>query len=329
MKGLRKILIIITVGLVIIAGFVAFSLVEDTSFGHYLERVAHKEVSPTIMIILGDVMLDRGVEKRFLKDPVNYFSNLRSFLSGADVVVFNHEGVLPLVNRDTTNDSFQFSFRKDIVEAFADGLPMVAGLANNHSHNFGSQGFLETKTQLSEMGVDSFGSPFDDLGDVYEATLNDIPVAVYGYQDWNNRIAVLGALKAKSQIGTLDVVYVHWGEEYEQTPTEAQRVLAEEFIQAGADMVVGMHPHVVEPVEIIFGKPVFYSLGNTIFDQSFSPQTEHGLALTLQIIKGHVVITTTPVIVKDNRPEIGDLSLLNNPDLYPGFNENTKIETSF
>jgi poly-gamma-glutamate synthesis protein (capsule biosynthesis protein) len=329
MGGLRKILIIIAVGLFIFAGFVAFSLSEDTSFGHYLRSVTHKEALPTTMIVLGDVMLDRGVEKRFDKDPVNFFTDIRSFLSSADIVIFNHEGVLPFIDRDTTNDSFQFSFRKDIVEAFAKGLPMVAGLANNHSHNFGLEGFKETKTQLSEIGINSFGSPFGDLGDVFETTWSGVPIAIYGYQDWNNRVAVLDALKAKSQIGTLDIVYAHWGEEYEQAPTETQRALAEEFIHAGADLVIGSHPHVAQPVEFISGKPVFYSLGNTIFDQYFSTQTEHGLALTLKITPRHVVITPTPIIVKDNRPMVGDLSLLNNPNLYPGFNENTQIEASF
>jgi poly-gamma-glutamate synthesis protein (capsule biosynthesis protein) len=75
------------------------------------------------------------------------------------------------------------------------------------------------------------------------------------------------------------VVFPHWGIEYQITASARQQELAHEFVDAGADLVIGAHPHVVEPVELYRGKAIFYSLGNFVFDQGLSFWTEHGLAV--------------------------------------------------
>ncbi len=79
------------------------------------------------------------------------------------------------------------------------------------------------------------------------------------------------------------IVFPHWGNEYQKTPSALQRRLAHEWIDAGADMVIGAHPHIVQPLETYKEKPIFYSLGNYIFDQYFSYDTTHGIALGLHL----------------------------------------------
>lgn len=77
----------------------------------------------------------------------------------------------------------------------------------------------------------------------------------------------------------------HWGEEYSTKPNELQKKLAHSFIDAGADMVIGAHPHVVQTNEIYKGKHIYYSLGNYIFDQWFRPEVKKGLGVEVSFSK--------------------------------------------
>ena len=76
---------------------------------------------------------------------------------------------------------------------------------------------------------------------------------------------------------------MHWGEEYQLKSSPSQRQLARRMIAAGADIVVGHHPHVVQEIELIQGRPVFYSLGNFILDQQSRPETQEGLIVGLAV----------------------------------------------
>ena len=79
------------------------------------------------------------------------------------------------------------------------------------------------------------------------------------------------------------IVYAHWGNEYETTPTSQQTDLAHSFIDAGADFIIGSHPHVVQTKEEYKGKMIYYSLGNMVFDQYFSTETQKGLLIEADI----------------------------------------------
>ncbi len=78
------------------------------------------------------------------------------------------------------------------------------------------------------------------------------------------------------------VLVAHWGEEYQHEPTQVQRTAAHAFIDAGVDVVIGAHPHIVEPIEIYKNKAIFYSLGNFIFDQGWKPEVRRGLAVGIE-----------------------------------------------
>ncbi len=95
------------------------------------------------------------------------------------------------------------------------------------------------------------------------------------------------------------IVYVHWGIEYEQESSLAQKKLANRFVEAGADLIIGHHPHVVQEVDYIDGVLVFYSLGNYIFDQYFSDSVQNGLLLHIDLTKNKS-ISLIPVTSKVN-----------------------------
>jgi len=85
------------------------------------------------------------------------------------------------------------------------------------------------------------------------------------------------------------VVSIHWGEEYETSPSTLQRKIAYELIDAGADLVIGHHPHVIQEVEVYGNGLIAYSLGNFIFDQNFSEETSRGLILEVVFSDGDIL----------------------------------------
>ncbi|GAI55886.1 unnamed protein product [marine sediment metagenome] len=91
------------------------------------------------------------------------------------------------------------------------------------------------------------------------------------------------------------IVSLHWGEEYKLINSPAQQKLAHQLIEAGTDLIIGHHPHVVQNIEKYLGKLIFYSLGNFIFDQYFSPETQQGLAVGLEIYPDRLVCRLFPL----------------------------------
>lgn len=92
------------------------------------------------------------------------------------------------------------------------------------------------------------------------------------------RVDIKAARKAGADVV---IVFPHWGIEYRATPTDRQRSLGQAAIDAGADLVIGNHPHWAEGMEIYKGKPIWYALGNLVFDQTWSEPTMEGLTLEL------------------------------------------------
>src|SRR5205807_509239 len=93
------------------------------------------------------------------------------------------------------------------------------------------------------------------------------------------------------------VVFAHWGDEDSPTANGWETAAAHDFVDAGADLVVGAHPHVVQPHEVYKGRAIFYSLGNFIFDQGFSYGTTHALALEADFSQNQTVFTLMPLVI--------------------------------
>jgi len=115
---------------------------------------------------------------------------------------------------------------------------------------------------------------------------------VYGQVATSTLAEVIGYMKRTSDV---QIAYIHWGTEYEMTHTKAQAVLAEFLVSQGIDAIIGHHPHVVEDIQLVAGVPVFYSLGNFIFDQYFSTAVQEGLALRIEPGQSHSKFTLVPV----------------------------------
>jgi poly-gamma-glutamate synthesis protein (capsule biosynthesis protein) len=110
---------------------------------------------------------------------------------------------------------------------------------------------------------------------------------------------VLDEITQAKKSGSFVVVYPHWGEEYKLSVTKTQVDTAHKFIDVGADLIIGSHPHVIEPIEVYKNKAIFYSLGNFIFDQSNTGPTSEGLSVGIVIKENEVIYYLFPIKIRN------------------------------
>jgi len=236
----------------------------------------------------GDVMFDRYIRQK--ADAHGYDSILApisSLLRSHDIVIANLEGPITTfasVSQGTQpleQNNYIFTFSPEITGALTKENIHLVSLANNHVFNFGNRGLSQTKQYLSDAGIAYFGEPFSQTYHI-----EDIHGTRIGFVGFNEFFppAKDDILQTVSNLATSTnfiVVFTHWGYEYTPEPNTYQQAVAREFIDAGADFVVGGHPHVIQTHEVYNGKEIYYSLGNLVFDQYFSEDVRCGLFVTL------------------------------------------------
>lgn len=275
-----------------------------------------KEISFTFV---GDIMLDRNVENSVYKNGYGDFSFIFEnvdFLAKSDITFGNLEGPMSDKGRDMGN---LYSFRMNpLITLSLKGAGFdVLSVANNHSADWGEDAFIDTLNRLRLSGIVSVGGGIDkeEASNVKIIERNGAKVGFIAFSDvgpkWfeakDNKPGILLAKtelvkelvrKAKHQTDYV-VVSFHFGNEYETVASSRQEELARSAIDAGANIVVGHHPHVVQKIELYNGGLIAYSLGNFIFDQNFSEETMEGALLNV-IFKGQDIISIYKKKVKLN-----------------------------
>jgi len=246
------------------------------------------------VLFTGDMMLDRGVEYQIEKhgDWFYPFSKIKLLLSQADMAIGNLEG--PIVSQPPKfpDNSLQFAFSPNVVKSLSSANFQLLSLANNHTDNMGEEGWQETKDHLQQANIDSIGHPVKCDQD---ASIVKGPFVFLAF----NKTFPVNCSDAKIVQIVQDirqnypdkflVVIFHWGNEYSLNSSTAQQSLAHATVKAGADLIIGSHPHVVQEIEEYQGRLIFYSLGNFIFDQYFSQETQEGLVVELKLYPQKVV----------------------------------------
>jgi poly-gamma-glutamate synthesis protein (capsule biosynthesis protein) len=273
--------------------------------GAYMENPSAFPVSDTgsaKFILVGDVMLSRYIgtlmEKR--NDYDFPFRKIKSYLAGADLVFGNLESP---ISSGGKLGACLYPFRADPRAAF--GLNhagfKVVSVANNHAFDYGYDAFSDTLANLRAIGVAYAGGGRDfkeahqgayeevnGIRTIFLAYTDLLPKskaatdnqAGFAYLDLKQMAEDIKAAKAKSD---LVIVSFHWGQEYQTKHNDHQAQVAKAAIAAGASLIIGHHPHVVQEVSQEQGVTIAYSLGNFVFDQNFSPDTKTGLALEVTI----------------------------------------------
>jgi len=245
------------------------------------------------LLNFGDLMLDRNVKKQIDKNGADYvFKKLagenNEFFSGYDVVTANLEGSFANKRRPTSK-SIAFRFDPSLIETLKKYNFNLFNLANNHSLDMGKTGFKESQENLKKADIDFYGQQYKINDDnLLVKQVGDYKIGFIGLDDTINRVPVSSVKdlfkKAKDQGSELIIVNIHWGNEYKILSNTRQRELGHSLIDLGADVIVGHHPHVVEEMEIYKNRPIFYSLGNFVFDQYFSIPTQQELAVKLSFV---------------------------------------------
>lgn len=231
------------------------------------------------LIATGDVMLGRSVNTQTIRnhDFTWAFKNIGSLLSSADLTLINLESPLTQVCQ-STDTGMNFCGKAENVQGLVYSGVDIANIANNHIYNQGQGGAIETITLLKTNHIDPVG-----LENFSVKTIGNTTVAFAGYDATTTYSAnkIAQEISNLKQHHSLVVVSFHWGSEYQSEPNSTQISLAHLAIDSGADVVIGTHPHWIQSEEKYKDRPIFYSLGNLIFDQMWSSETKKGMIVRL------------------------------------------------
>jgi len=263
------------------------------------------------ILFTGDMMLDRGVKELINQNNIYYpFLNILQFLRGIDIVFGNLEGPITCNPPNDTYQALKFSFKKESAKTISSAGFNLLSLANNHTLDMKEKGFRETTKTLKENQIDFIGNPFYGQLNKEEVSFIFEDIIFYAF----NQILPFGKKDDKivnivkeSHFLNPDkflIISLHWGFEYQLNCSLAQEKLAHRIIEAGADLIIGHHPHVVQNIEKYKERLIFYSLGNFIFDQYFSRETQEGLAVGLEIYPGELVFNLFPLQIDLSKPSL-------------------------
>ena len=314
---LRDILLIVLVLLVIFA-------VWATVFNPSSSLINLEPKENVSVAVTGDVMFARNMEGVLSLDS-SPFAGVSDVISNADLLLINFE------NAATTSEN---ALKGDVpLKCSPEYVPLakannitVAALANNHAFDYGAEGMRDTVENLKSADIIPIGAG-DSEDEAHAAVVKDVngrKITILNYMDSENFAEysqdVMPAAKgsnagysaysledARKQIAEnndsdLIIAYMHYGNEYLEYANDDQIRISHELIDCGADVVVGSHPHVPQGFEMYKGKPIFYSLGNFIFDQS-NEETHVAYFLSINLTGDEGVCTVYPIYISGYLPQ--------------------------
>jgi len=271
-----------------------------SDLGSYISTTSVATSSPAkdSVVFVGDVLLGRNVERLSAQHGYDYpYRHLPRF-STSSYVWGNFEASVPEVHQPTPNFGFQFSVSTTSLPFLKEAGFTHLSLANNHSYDFGGGGYNNSRRILTEQGFSVWGdqseTPTTTLAQIQLGSTTVTVLSLYAV-DRRPNIDTITDLLSQATTTDFTVAYIHWGTEYKRKATVFQQQLAKDLVAAGVDLIIGHHPHVVQEVDVISGVPVFYSLGNFIFDQYFSAEVQEGLMLELRFTAEEKNVSLVPV----------------------------------
>ena len=305
--------------------------------------LGHDEVS---VAVTGDVMFGRKMPS-VLESGESPFRYVENVTKNADVLLVNFENPVTTSTYAVKGDvplkadpkyTYLLSGANDVV---------VASQANNHALDYGETGLNESIKNLKEAGIYVIGAGMNsaeatkpvviEKGDrkitilnymdadnfaEYRGVMDPATANSSGYSAYDSELAQRQIQEARENGSSIVIVYLHYGNEYSRSPNDNQIKISHELINDGADIVIGSHAHVTQGVEMYNGKPIFYNLGNFIFDQS-NPATHISYFLNLDLVEDNCTVTLYPTYISNYLPNFMDAesgkALING--LYPQCDE--------
>lgn len=287
----------------------------------------------TQIMSVGDMMLSRHVGTKIYeaKDNSLPFRKLGNLLSSADITFGNLESPFYDTSPRIT-EGMVFKAEPETIEGLKLAGFDIVSLANNHFGNQGRPGMSYTFDFLKDNNIlfCGAGNNYEEAHSYKIVERNDQKFSFLSYNEISPETykadeerAGLAWIKTEEEIAKMEkdvdearansdfvIVSFHWGTEYTPNPTDFQRQVAQRAVKAGADAIIAQHPHVVQAIEFIDGTPVFYSLGNFVFDQMWSEETREGYILN-SYVYGDVFVSfdIIPIKIYDyNQPRLTDFN---------------------
>jgi poly-gamma-glutamate capsule biosynthesis protein CapA/YwtB (metallophosphatase superfamily) len=263
----------------------------------------------TTMTIVGDIMLGRRVGAATPGDPGAALQPMSTSLAAADLTIGNLESTLSRAGRPTQGAD-SFAGDPAVLTALDQAGFDVLSLANNHTGDFGQRALVQTVRRLDASPIEPVGAG-RDIVDAWRPAIVEHSGVTFGFVAFNAigetpratpKTPGAAEIRMSPRTGPLsqadlartatlirrlkdqvDVVIVlpHWGDQYTHQPVPDQRRVGRSLVNAGADLVVGGHPHWVQGIQTHRGSMIVHSLGNFVFDMDFSIPTQEGV--TMQI----------------------------------------------
>ncbi|MGE8017467.1 CapA family protein [Peribacillus frigoritolerans] len=315
----------------IILPILLIALVITTWMGRAEEvkTVATKSDQPLTMTMVGDVMMGRYVEEVTEKHGYEYlFRHMKPYFANSDYVSGNYEHTAlkeEVSNYKGADTPIRLNSNTSGVEAVKDAGFSVVSLANNHMMDYEEQGLLDTIDEFKSADMHYVGvgsNTAEAKNSIDYADVNGVRVATLGFTDVygkdavskSNKAGILNsnpdllfemigkARDAKQGNADLVVVNMHWGQEYSTSTTDRQKDLAKAIIDAGADIIIGHHPHVLQSFDVYKDGIIFYSLGNFIFDQGWTRTKDSAMVQYHLANDGKATIDVVPLQIEEATP---------------------------
>ena len=276
-------------------------------------------VETITLMSVGDFLYHRPQTLKVSSEPsgYDYYNNLqyvKPYLENADITFGNYETTSTLT-RDFVGYP-TFNTPPESIDALKDAGFDILNTVNNHTLDSGKQGLIDTYNNIRNRGIKVVGTKIEPGDSVQVVVRKGISVGfvgyTYGYNGLESRLTqeehtYMGSLiddeRMKKEIeyskanNDFTIVSMHWGNEYQVVPSTFQKELANKVVGWGADVILGTHPHVIQPGEKIGDSYVIYSMGNFISDQRLETldkiETERGVMLEIELTKNFTTDETT------------------------------------
>lgn len=265
------------------------------------------------LLLVGDMMFDRNVADRSARaGSMDYpLERIRGaedrFFKGQDLVIGNLEGPVTTKRGAPDKGEVDFMFDPKVLEVLKQVGFDALSQANNHTYDQGKVEAQSSRLAIAEAGIKVFG---DQVLDDAENAMTMVErrgrkIALLAFNTTDNPLdkqAAEQAVKSALEQADYAVVYIHWGNEYQAKPHVSQVDLAHWLIDLGVDAVIGSHPHWMQSVEVYKERPIAYSLGNFIFDQDWSKETNLGLVVGLELAGEAWEMHLFPIQIDKSQP---------------------------
>ncbi|MFA6463693.1 MAG: CapA family protein [Candidatus Paceibacterota bacterium] len=303
-------LIVFIISLIFFINFEKQKVVSENIIASPINTPVVVEENKINIFVAGDIMLDRQVRKRIKQFGSDYiFASTTEVIKNADISIANLEGVITNFDSVSAKDRniLRFTFDPTVSETLKNVGFDALSQANNHNNDFGLDGIKQSYDFLRVSNLKPFGDYFNHDDKVATFEKNGFKIVFISWNEFGGKVdRILELIDQYKSEAYYVIVMPHSGIEYEHYPTTLQKTNFRKMIDRGADIIVGTHPHVVESLEIYQNRPIFYSLGNFIFDQNFSYDTTHAITLKIVrsenkgILKEKIIIM--PIAIQDSSP---------------------------